>query len=343
MITLAAIIAAGTIGIAIGRISSRSNKNSVEAKPVTKLALPTPTPSHQPSVIQAKSEPEPKHPTVSSRSDVKDIRSAYEYLCYRTDALDRLTDACNPVHELDAFIKENMVDLRDCEGLVCSDGINLLQYSVDRHKFSLIRMKSPNVIMEYRYNLKGVREKLQTKWDDITLSLVVSHGPKALFDCYDLTTVTNCSPETSKYLMNHGRYVNFDNSPHAYDPRWVLLMDDLKDPISDFRKSDSDIEFHKCFLRGFKKELQKFHTDAFANQYTFCIDDNDNLYMMLDQTGKEQKVFLVSEEKAKIFKQYNGGTEFDFMFEHRKEILAARPYGTRSSALNLMFVAFPKQ
>lgn len=331
MITLATIIAAGAVGVAIGRLSSKANKNSMGAKPVAKLALPTPPPIPQPSVIPVKSEPKPERPTVSSKSDVKDIRSAYEYLCYRTDALDRLTDACNPVHELDAFIKENMVDLRDCEGLVCSDGINLLQYAVDPndgHKFSLIRMKSPNAIMEYRYNLKGVRERIGQKWWKITEDIIHKMGSKEMFGIYSA-------------IYGNGDLSAKHNGPircGMCHEQFIPKCESVDDPISDFRK-----ETNYPFVYAFK-DVVNYNVDQFRIQfsgcYTYALTDDDEVYMV-SETGLFHESLVFGGRYLDDYIKSIGIS--NFLFNHRKEIVAAKSYGARCNTLNLTFVAFPKQ
>ena len=92
---------------------------------------------------------EPSRPKVNLPKDIHDVKSAFDWLVWRTDSLSYATDKRSmAIDEIDSFIKNETIDLRHIPGMVCTDCVYLIQYSVegDRHPFTCVRLNNLNAI-----------------------------------------------------------------------------------------------------------------------------------------------------------------------------------------------------
>lgn len=82
---------------------------------------------------------------VTNKSEVVDLVTAFNYLIWRTSGSSRFDNRKSAVGELESFIAGETIDLRHIEGLVCTDGVYLIQYGLPSEgvTFTCIRLSTP--------------------------------------------------------------------------------------------------------------------------------------------------------------------------------------------------------
>lgn len=127
----------------------------------------------------------PEIETVKDINDVKDIETLYSYLMYLRSQMPKgkLSEigVSLLVHEASTFISTRMIDLREARGLICTDGISLLQFTGEELKptgFVLTKIKSiksiPSRLFENNVN------RFHKMWDRASWNWIIKGGPRRL-------------------------------------------------------------------------------------------------------------------------------------------------------------------
>lgn len=266
MITSLILVALVCAGGFIVALSKQNIKLKAELRNKVNDAPVNPAPPVKPIDATVCNEVAPED-SVIMRNDINDIVSLFNYLTMRTKALNFISEDVNPISEVDDFIKENMIDLRDQKGLICTDGHYLLQYGErnSKNKFLLVEMKSPMMIQAFNYKYK--QAMFEPYWDKIGVKFLSSLPP---------TTVRNLIFNEAIYNMR-----SYIQNKALYFTPFIYLADNIEypgDPLKQIRNAvnyslSNTIEH---YIEGKLKSIE----DSFG-KYTEIvgIDENNNYYL----------------------------------------------------------------
>ena len=341
---ITAILIAGLAFAGYSVASLKKQNKELKAKLDTTAAAPV---EHKPVV---RVEVKPDNPTacvkinptgkIVMRKDVTDIVSLFNYLMMRTDKIDSITDSVNPIAEVDSFIKENMIDLRDQKGLICTDGRYLLQYGKknSKEKFILVEMKSPKMIQKFYY--KYDENVFKDVWDKSAVDFATRIGPETVrkeligHTDYSLSTFTKADGRKFVTVVSKENGFNVSGDP---------LFNIRKNTGYDFGQS-----IHKTIDQIFVSVREEFGIgkgivaiDSKNNIYTIIHDNtaNKNIIIPFDTMKNvltnipaydDRKVFPIVGSLASIIKTID---------TNKASIISNKTYSKYSDILGLRFVA----
>lgn len=262
-------------------LSLKEQNNKLKAKLATNadiapIAKPVATEVTKPVYTNRCSNVTPIE-TVTVKNDVTDIVSLFNYLRMRTDGLSVISEGTNPISEMDDFIKENMIDLRDQDGLICTDGRYLLQYGKkdSPEKFMLVEMKSPKMIQKFNY--KYDQKLFEPYWDKIGMSFLSSMPS---------STVINLIFDNCDYLFATDPQ---EDGIHHIPMARIKTIELDNDPINQIRHN-INYPINQTIKKYINDVLVSARKDFGNNIEIFGVDKNNNYYIGL---GRDDWNYLI--------------------------------------------------
>lgn len=205
---------------------------------------------------------------VVMRNDVNDIVSLFNYLMMRTDKLASVSDNANPIAEVDSFIKENMIDLRDQKGLICTDGHYLLQYGKknSKEKFILVELKTLKTIQKFMY--KEDNEKFISLWDKTAEKFIKESSAEKV--CSLIEQCSSVKPEKTNKTTDKFIKIDLsgvDNKFNTKDDPLFHVREEMKYPFS--------MSLNKIFWMVFNKIYNEF-----TNKLVFAKNSNGKIFCL---------------------------------------------------------------
>ena len=204
------------------------------------------------------------------RDDVIDIFSLFNYLVTRTNNHSSIADDANPIAEMDDFIKDKMIDLRDQKGLICTDGRYLLQYGKkdSKEKFILVEMKSLKMIQKLNYSFKDNLDEFISLWDKTAEKFIKESSAEKV--CSLIEQCSSVKPVKTNTI--HDKFIMIDLS--VVDNKFNTE----DDPLFHIRK-EMDYPFSISLNKIFWMVFNKIYNE-FTNKLVFAKNSNGKIFCL---------------------------------------------------------------